>query len=122
MQFLTNPANPPAGHYSTAVVCNGFIYLSGVLPANPQADDFEAEVKQVLDTCKGVLESAGCGITDVVQCTGYIVGVANWPAFNKVYADFFGSHKPARTVVPVTELHNGCLVEVQMTAAVPTAS
>lgn len=122
MQYLAHPSNPPAGHYSTAVVCNGFVFLSGILPADPHAGDFKAEVKQVLEACKDILALADCGIADVVQCTGYIVGVENWPAFNQVYATFFGDHKPARTVVPVTELHHGCLVEMQMTASLPAGA
>jgi enamine deaminase RidA (YjgF/YER057c/UK114 family) len=52
----------------------------------------------------------------VVQCTAYIVDVRNWPEFNRVYADFFGGHRPARAVVPVPELHHGFLVELQMVA------
>jgi enamine deaminase RidA (YjgF/YER057c/UK114 family) len=55
----------------------------------------------------------------VVQCTAYIVGVANWPEFNRLYAERFGDHRPARAVVPVPELHHGFLVELQMTACKP---
>lgn len=117
MQFITHPASPPAGHYSSAVVCNGFVFLSGVLPAPSQTGDFNTEVVHALNTCKDILSQAGCGVTDVVQCTAYIVGVEHWPAFNQAYAAFFDSHKPSRTVVPVTELHHGCQVELQMTAA-----
>jgi enamine deaminase RidA (YjgF/YER057c/UK114 family) len=42
------------------------------------------------------------------------VGVANWPAFNAIYAEIFGAHKPARAVVPVPELHYGFMVEIQL--------
>ena len=45
--------------------------------------------------------------------TAYIVGVENWPAFNRVYTEAFGNAKPARTVVPVAELHHGYLVEIE---------
>jgi len=48
--------------------------------------------------------------------TAYIVGVENWPAFNRIYAEVFGDAKPARTVVPVPELHHGYLVEVEAIA------
>jgi enamine deaminase RidA (YjgF/YER057c/UK114 family) len=66
-----------------------------------------------------VLAAADCSFNDVVQCTAYIVGVENWPLFNRVYAEKFGSHKPARAVVPVPELHHGALVELQMVARRP---
>jgi enamine deaminase RidA (YjgF/YER057c/UK114 family) len=68
-----------------------------------------------------VLRAAGCGFADVVQCTAYIVGVENWPAFNAAYARVFGSHKPARAVVPVAGLHYGFLVEVQLVAQRPAS-
>lgn len=117
MEFITDQANPPAGHYSQAVVHGGFVFLSGILPSRHGQGRFADEVVQTLQKCNEVLELAGCEKTDIVQCTAYIVGVENWPEFNRVYADFFGDHKPARTVVPVAELHHGCLVEIQVTAA-----
>ena len=48
--------------------------------------------------------------------TAYIVGVENWPALNRVYAEVFGDAKPACTVVPVPELHHRYLVEVEAIA------
>ncbi len=118
MQLLNDSSNPPAGHYSSAVIHKGFVFLSGVLPPPGLASDFEQETLLALEACKRILLQTGCNINDVVQCTAYIVGVENWPRFNAVYASFFEAHKPARTVVPVQELHHGCLVEVQMIAAI----
>lgn len=120
MQLINNQAKPPAGHYSSAVVHNGFVFLSGVLPACPGEGAFAGEAGQVLTACADVLALAGCDIGDVVHCTAYIVGIENWPEFNKAYADFFGDHKPARTVLPMAELRHGSLVELQMVAALKT--
>jgi enamine deaminase RidA (YjgF/YER057c/UK114 family) len=47
------------------------------------------------------------------------VGVENWPEFNRIYSDMLGDAKPARTVVPVPELHYGYLVEIDAIAAIP---
>jgi reactive intermediate/imine deaminase len=116
MDLISDPSNPPAGHYSQAVASNGFVFLSGVLPANPGGGNFADEVRQTMASCEQVLAQAHCVLDDVVQCTAYIVGVENWPEFNRVYKEAFGQHKPARTVVPVPELHHGCLVEIQMVA------
>jgi 2-iminobutanoate/2-iminopropanoate deaminase len=55
---------------------------------------------------------AGGDAAHLVRVTACIVGVENWPRFNAVYAEMLGDAKPARTVVPVTELHHGYLVEV----------
>ena len=52
----------------------------------------------------------------MLRVTAYSVGVENWPAFNRIYAEVFGDAKPARTVVPVPELHHGYLVEVEAIA------
>jgi 2-iminobutanoate/2-iminopropanoate deaminase len=115
----------PAGHYSQTVEENGMVYLSGMLPAraaiDPAVHGFEAQCESVFAQCEQVLRAAGCGLNDVVQCTAYLVGVDNWPAFNQAYARFFGEHKPVRAVVPVPALHFGFLVELQMVASRPTA-
>lgn len=120
MEFIqSNELPAPAGHYSQAVAAGSLVFLSGILPAQgslaPDAG-FEAQCASVFDQCEKVLRAAGCGFQDVVQCTAYIVGVDNWPAFNGIYAGVFGVHKPARAVVPVSGLHYGFLVEVQLVA------
>ena len=120
--IATDAVPPPAGHYAQAIEANGFVFVSGVLPA-PDADGrmpaFEAQVASVLDRCERVLEAAGCTFQDVAMCTAYIIGVDNWPKFNAIYAVRMGSHKPARAVIPVAELRHGALLEVQMTACKP---
>jgi enamine deaminase RidA (YjgF/YER057c/UK114 family) len=118
MKLIQSPYTaPPAGHYSHAVESNGLIFVSGVLPglAGPgEVDNFERQVRACFMHCANILKASNCTLSDVVQCTAYIVGVANWPQFNTIYADIFGAHKPARAVVPVPELHYGFSVEVQL--------
>jgi 2-iminobutanoate/2-iminopropanoate deaminase len=126
MKLIQAPGLPaPAGHYSQAVEANGLIFLSGVLPqqgvVDPNVDTFQDQCESVFGQCEKILQATGCGFQDVVQCTVYIVGIANWPEFNATYARVFGAHKPARAVVPVPELHFGYSVEVQMVAARPAA-
>jgi len=123
MEFIQSAElPPPAGHYSQAVAAGGLVFLSGILPARDEtaADaSFEAQCDSVFAQCEKVLRAAGCGVEDVVQCTAYLAGVEHWPAFNTVYARIFGTHKPARAVVPVPALHYGYLVEVQLVAQRP---
>jgi 2-iminobutanoate/2-iminopropanoate deaminase len=120
--IFTEEAPAPAGHYSQAVVSGGLVFVSGTLPSTkpPEraAASFEDQARAVLQHCERVLAAAGCRLDDVVQCTAYVVGIDNWPCFNRVYGEKFGAHRPARAVVPVPELHHGFLIEVQMTAAV----
>jgi reactive intermediate/imine deaminase len=120
MELIQSPELPaPAGHYSQAVAAGGLVFLSGILPSSTEIDSsagFDAQCSSVFAQCEKVLRAAGCDFEDVVQCTAYIVGVENWPAFNAAYARLFGAHKPARAVVPVPALHYGFLVEVQLVA------
>jgi enamine deaminase RidA (YjgF/YER057c/UK114 family) len=62
------------------------------------------------------VRAGGGSPASVAKVTAYIVGVENWPVFNTVYAEAMGDARPARAVVPVPELHHGCLVEVEAIA------
>ena len=63
-----------------------------------------------------ILAAAGGTPQQLVRVTAYIVGVANWPRFNAIYAALLPDVRPARTVVPVSELHYGFLVEIDAIA------
>ncbi|NEJ74437.1 RidA family protein [Rhizobium phaseoli] len=117
----TDRAPSPAGHYVQAKLAGQHLYISGQLPiragGEPLADDsFETQAGQAIDNMLAVLEAAGGTTADLVRVTAYIVGVGNWPRFNQVYAARLGDARPARTVVPVPELHYGYLVEVDAIA------
>lgn len=121
-RIATDAAPPPAGHYSQATAWRELVFVSGQLGPRPDgshtADQpFEVQVRQALDNLLAILREAGCGPEQVLRVTAYIAGVENWPAFNRIYAKRFGEAKPARTVVPVPELHHGYLVEVEAIAA-----
>jgi len=118
---LTDGAPKPAGHYSQAIVSRGHIFISGQLPIRPDAsplpdDGFEAQARQAIENMLAILKAAGGTPQHLVKVTAYIVGVANWPRFNAVYASMLPDARPARTVVPVPELHYGYLVEIDAIA------
>lgn len=113
----------PAGHYSHAVVHAGVAYLAGQLPHVPgqpglKPGTIEEQARQVLANVDQVLAACGSRRDRVLRCTVYVSDIAHWPAVNKVYAEFFGGHRPARAVVPVNELHHDYAIEVEVTAAV----
>jgi 2-iminobutanoate/2-iminopropanoate deaminase len=117
-------APPPAGHYSPAVAYGGLIYVSGQLGVRPDGGHtaelpFEDQARQALANLIAVLAAAGTSPRHLVKVTAYIVGVENWPAFNAIYARVMGEARPARSVVPVPELHYGYLVEIDAIAAAP---
>ena len=123
MKSISTAGAPTArGHYSQAMVHGGVVYVAGqlpIVPGDPEAKlaSFDEQARRVLDNVIAILEASGSGADLVLKSTVYIADVAHWPAFNAVYAEKFGSHKPARTVVPVAGLHYGYLVEMDAIAA-----
>jgi 2-iminobutanoate/2-iminopropanoate deaminase len=128
VKLVSTAAAPTArGHYSQAVVHGGMVYVAGQLPIDPgdplgKLVAFEDQARQVIDNVIAILEAAGSGADLIVKATVYIADVAHWPAFNAIYAEKLGGHKPARTVVPVPALHYGYLVEMDAIAALPGGS
>ncbi|HNZ82827.1 MAG TPA: RidA family protein [Sedimentibacter sp.] len=111
------------GHYTPGIISNGILYISGQLSIDPdtrQVPDggIEAHAKLALKNLERVVIEAGLSKNNIIQCRVYVSDIDNWDAVNRVYAEFFGEHKPARIVVPVGKLHFGCLVEVEAIAEI----
>jgi 2-iminobutanoate/2-iminopropanoate deaminase len=97
-------------------------YVAGLLPhvpgqAAPKPGTIEDQVRQVLANLDTVLKAVGSDRTRVLRVTAFVSDVSHWPTVNRVWAEFFGEHKPARCVVPVNELHYGYAIEIETTAA-----
>lgn len=124
MKAISTAAAPAArGHYSQAIVHAGLAYVAGQLPVVPDEPDrrladFEAQARQVISNVIAIVEAAGSARDRILRTTVYIVDASHWPAFNAIYAEMLGAHRPARTVVPVAQLHYGYLVEMDAIAAV----
>jgi reactive intermediate/imine deaminase len=117
----------PGGHYSHAVRFGDLVFTAGQLGIRPDGSHtcdlaFEEQVRQALGNMLAALRTAGSGPSDILKVTAYIVGVENWPRFNAVYAEVMGAIRPARTVVPVPELHYGYLVEIDAVAVAESAN
>jgi 2-iminobutanoate/2-iminopropanoate deaminase len=120
----TSLAPPPGGHYSQAIVANGFVFASGQLPIIPTPaetapkipDGIAAQTRQVFANLAVILEAAGSGLAKLVSVTVYVTDIADWPLVNEVYAEILGDHRPARTVTVSPQLHFGCRIEIQATA------
>jgi len=93
-----------------AVVANGFVYLSGLPPFDPETGDvkpapFERQVEIVLEQMKHCLEVAGSSLAQVVKCNVYCTpGPANFATFNAVYDRYFPKDAPSQTVHPERHL------------------
>lgn len=110
------------GHYSPGIIYNGTLYISGQLSIDPETGrapegGVGAQARQALKNLDMVLSQAGLSRERVLQCRVYLPDVAYWGELNEAYAEYFGSHKPARVVVPTGPLYNGCLVEIEAVAA-----
>ena len=119
----TADAPTARGHYSQAVVHGGLAWIAGQLPIVPgdperRLEGFEAQARQVIANVLAIVRAAGGSPGSILRTTVYIADVAHWPAFNRIYAEALGTHRPARTVVPVAQLHYGYLVEMDAVAAV----
>lgn len=108
-------------HYSPAIIHNKIIYVSGQLPIykgekKPRSENINDQTIVVLEKLKQILEKAGSDLTKVLRTTIYISDISFWDKVNSTYAKFFGEHRPARTIVPVSSLHFGCLIELDAIA------
>jgi len=100
----------------------GILYLSGQLPIDPVSKhipaNIEDQTRQVLANIEFLLIESGSSKNHVLQMRVYLSDIKLWDKVNKVYSQFFGDHKPVRSVVPTRELHFGCLIEIEATALV----
>ncbi len=123
MRTIRTEAAPiPAGHYSQAVEHGGVVYVAGLLPMEAGTNrkvfgQIEEEAAQVFRNLDAILDAAGSSRDRVLRCTVYIADLELWGRFNAAYAAYFGEHRPARTVVPVSGLHHGFKVELDAIAA-----
>jgi reactive intermediate/imine deaminase len=116
-------APEPLGHYSSAVVHNGLIFVSGQLPRNAETGEvetgaIEAQTELALRNVEQILLAAGSDLNHVLQMTIYVSEMELWDKVNETYARILGGHKPARAIVPVKGLHFGTKIEIQAIAAV----
>lgn len=118
----TKEAPAAIGPYSQGVVVNGFVFFSGQVPLSPQTGEvvgttIEEQAEQVMKNIKGLLDSQNAAFTDVVKTTCFLADIADFAAFNAVYAKYFTGN-PARSCVAVKDLPKGVLCEVEVIAAV----
>ena len=120
MKVLETTKAPGAiGPYSQGFEVNGFVFTSGQIPVNPATGEVpEGIAAQAEQSCKNVgaiLEAAGIGYEQVIKTTCFLADMADFAAFNEVYARYFVS-KPARSCVAVKTLPKNVLCEIEAIA------
>ena len=117
MNIISTQNAPGAiGPYSQAIVTGGMVYTSGQIAIDPATGNMveggiEEQTEQVCKNVKALLEAAGTSIDKVVKTTCFLADMADFAAFNEVYAKYF-TGKPARSCVAVKTLPKGALAEI----------
>ena len=117
-------SSSPAGHYSSSFVSGKLIFSSGVLPIlNRETKEVDPDISKqcmlVLERLEAIFEEHGLSRKDIIKTTCYISDGNDWGVVNGIYAKFFGDHKPARSIIPVSTLHYGCKIEIEAIAELP---
>lgn len=117
--IATSNAPGAIGPYSQGYEFGGLILTSGQIPVDPATglipEGIEAQAHQSCKNVRAILEAAGSNMSKVVKTTCFLANMADFAAFNAVYAEYFVS-KPARSCVAVKDIPKGCLCEIEVIA------
>ncbi len=118
--IATNKAPAAIGPYSQAIGLGNLIFTSGQIGLTSEGTLVEGgiveQTKQVLTNLSEVLEEAGSSLSNVLKTTVFLANMEDFAEVNKIYADFFGDHKPARSTVAVKTLPLNVSVEIEAIA------
>ena len=120
-KVATEFAPAAIGPYSQAIKVGDLVFTSGQIPLDPQTGamvgaTIEEQTEQVMKNLGAVLKAAGSGFEKAIKTTCFLANIADFAAFNGVYAKYF-TEKPARSCVAVKDLPKGALVEVEVIAS-----
>lgn len=119
MKFIKENVPGAGGHYSQAVVANGFVFVAGQLPIAADGsipEGIEVQTRLVLGRISTILEAAGSRLDRIVSTTVYVSDINFWPQVDRAYAEVLGDHRPARTVAVSPQLHYGASIEMTVIA------
>ena len=119
-KISTDKAPAAIGPYSQAVAVGNLVFTSGQIPLDPETgamvgETIAEQTHRVIMNLEAVLASEGLGFENVIKTTCFLSDMANFAAFNEVYAEYFVG-KPARSCVAVRDLPKGALVEIEVIA------
>ena len=120
--FNTEKGPKAVGPYSTLTMTNDLVFVSGMIPLDPATgamvgDNVTEQTERVMQNLAAVLEAAGSSFDNVIKTTCFLADIADFAAFNEVYAKYITS-APARSCVAVRDLPKGSLVEVEVIAKI----
>ena len=121
-EIVKTPHAPqPIGPYSQGTLAEGFLFVSGQGPIDPElgqmvAGDIEAQTKQVLTNIGNIIEASGLAMSDVVKVSIFLKNMEDFKRMNEVYESFFPDNPPARTTVQATLPMPNMLIEIDVIA------
>ena len=112
------------GPYSQAMRHGDVLYLSGQIGLDAATgalvgESVEDQARQVMHNLSAVLAAGGAATSDIIKANIYLVDMADFPLINAIYAEWLGSHRPARATVAVAALPLGARVEIDLIARIP---
>lgn len=123
MMKTINVAGAPAaiGPYSHAVQAGNLYFCSGQTPLDPETmqlvgTDIASQTERVFENIQHVLNGLGLALSDVVKTTVFLKSMDDFEGMNAVYAEVFGTHRPARTTIAVKQNPLDALVEIECIA------
>ena len=118
--LYSKKAPNPVGPYSQATEAGGFLYISGIIPINPENNELELfggdalkQTQRIMNTLKEFLEDQKLSLKNVVKTTIFLKDMNSFQKVNEVYSEFFTDHKPARACVEVARLPKDVDVEIE---------
>ncbi|MBQ7777579.1 MAG: RidA family protein [Oscillibacter sp.] len=119
-KVISTPNAPAAiGPYSQAWAVGDMVFASGQIPVDPATgivpEGIAAQAEQSCKNALAIVEAAGLTAENVVKTTCFLAEIADFAAFNEVYAKYFTS-KPARSCVAVKDIPKGVLCEIEVIA------
>ena len=119
-KVISTPNAPAAiGPYSQAWMVGDMLFASGQIPVDPATgivpEGIAAQAEQSCKNALAIVAEAGMTAENVVKTTCFLAEIADFAAFNEVYAKYFTS-KPARSCVAVKDIPKGVLCEIEVIA------
>ena len=119
----TDKAPAAIGPYSQAVMTNGLLFTSGVIPIIPATGELvqggiEAQAEQAIGNLAALIEAAGADIKNTVKTVVFIKNMDDFATINEIYSRYFDGECPARSCVEVARLHKDVLIEIEAVVAV----
>jgi 2-iminobutanoate/2-iminopropanoate deaminase len=120
LKSITPQGSKVVGPYSPAVETDNLIFISGQIgideTGNLAGPRVEEQTKQALKNLQTVLKACKINKNQICKTTLFFQNIEDYTKVNKIYAEFFGSHKPARAAIEVAKLPKKAKIEIQAIA------